>query len=185
MVYILMNAITIDFIYFCQSVSDKSNKCTRSIDIYPSVILATLSQSHYCHFLSRTRNSCIGVDLQNIFIIWRKNIFVFLFSTAVKAFNFYQFLCAVVHSKFGLFILVFVKTQQVHKMSSEKPDTFGTSVGSSQALQPADDENAKSCWVCFATEADDRLAAWVQPCKCIGTTKWVSCFGCIANSVAI
>lgn len=45
---------------------------------------------------------------------------------------------------------------------------------SSGALQPADDENAKSCWVCFATEADDRLAAWVQPCKCIGTTKWVS-----------
>ncbi|KAL0811402.1 hypothetical protein ABMA28_009805 [Loxostege sticticalis] len=56
-------------------------------------------------------------------------------------------------------------------MSSEKP--IGTSEGSSQALQPADDENSKSCWVCFATEADDRLAAWVQPCKCIGTTKWV------------
>ncbi|CAH2984977.1 unnamed protein product [Chilo suppressalis] len=53
-------------------------------------------------------------------------------------------------------------------MSSEKP-----SMGSSQALQPADDENQKSCWVCFATEADDRLAAWVQPCKCIGTTRWV------------
>ncbi|CAH2216393.1 jg23305 [Pararge aegeria aegeria] len=43
---------------------------------------------------------------------------------------------------------------------------------SASALQPAEDENAKSCWVCFATEADDRLAAWVQPCKCIGTTKW-------------
>lgn len=43
-----------------------------------------------------------------------------------------------------------------------------------QALQSAEDDNVKSCWVCFATEADDRLAAWVQPCKCIGTTKWVS-----------
>ncbi|KAI5645654.1 RING-variant domain-containing protein [Phthorimaea operculella] len=56
--------------------------------------------------------------------------------------------------------------------SGEKPVSEGDA-GSSQALQPADDENAKSCWVCFATEADDRLAAWVQPCKCIGTTKWV------------
>lgn len=46
--------------------------------------------------------------------------------------------------------------------------------GSTRALQSPDDENVKSCWVCFATEADDRLAAWVQPCKCIGTTKWVS-----------
>nr|XP_034837458.1 E3 ubiquitin-protein ligase MARCHF5 isoform X2 [Maniola hyperantus] len=44
---------------------------------------------------------------------------------------------------------------------------------SASALQTSEDENAKSCWVCFATEADDRLAAWVQPCKCIGTTKWV------------
>ncbi|CAH0721187.1 unnamed protein product, partial [Brenthis ino] len=42
-----------------------------------------------------------------------------------------------------------------------------------QALQSAEDDTVKSCWVCFATEADDRLAAWVQPCKCIGTTKWV------------
>ncbi|XP_059050628.1 E3 ubiquitin-protein ligase MARCHF5 [Achroia grisella] len=59
-------------------------------------------------------------------------------------------------------------------MSSEKVSGQQEStMGSSQALQPADDENAKSCWVCFATEADDRLAAWVQPCKCIGTTKWV------------
>lgn len=60
-------------------------------------------------------------------------------------------------------------------MSGEKPESGdpASGVGSSQALQPAEDENAKSCWVCFATEADDRLAAWVQPCKCIGTTKWV------------
>lgn len=59
-------------------------------------------------------------------------------------------------------------------MSGESNECHGTSVSSSQALQPAEDENAKSCWVCFATEADDKLAAWVQPCKCIGTTKWVS-----------
>ncbi|XP_046973029.1 E3 ubiquitin-protein ligase MARCHF5 [Vanessa cardui] len=61
-------------------------------------------------------------------------------------------------------------------MPSEDKAVFGQqgSEGvNTQALQSPEDENAKSCWVCFATEADDRLAAWVQPCKCIGTTKWV------------
>ncbi|CAK1541046.1 unnamed protein product [Leptosia nina] len=56
-------------------------------------------------------------------------------------------------------------------MSSEENEMSGGQ--NSQALQAADDENLKSCWVCFATEQDDKLAAWVQPCKCIGTTKWV------------
>lgn len=58
--------------------------------------------------------------------------------------------------------------------TNEKIEKTDSLSGSSQALQTVDDENVKSCWVCFATEADDRLAAWVQPCKCIGTTKWVS-----------
>lgn len=31
----------------------------------------------------------------------------------------------------------------------------------------------KYCWVCFATVEDDRTAAWVQPCLCRGTSKWV------------
>ncbi|XP_060064945.1 E3 ubiquitin-protein ligase MARCHF5-like [Ylistrum balloti] len=35
------------------------------------------------------------------------------------------------------------------------------------------EEDRKSCWVCFATEEDDRDATWVQPCRCRGTTKWV------------
>lgn len=34
-------------------------------------------------------------------------------------------------------------------------------------------EEEKICWICFASDEDDRLAAWVQPCKCRGTTKWV------------
>ncbi|XP_037951491.1 E3 ubiquitin-protein ligase MARCHF5 [Teleopsis dalmanni] len=34
-------------------------------------------------------------------------------------------------------------------------------------------ETERTCWICFATEEDNRLAAWVQPCKCRGTTKWV------------
>lgn len=29
------------------------------------------------------------------------------------------------------------------------------------------------CWVCFATDEDDKLAPWVQPCNCRGATKWV------------
>lgn len=35
------------------------------------------------------------------------------------------------------------------------------------------DEVMKCCWVCFGTEVDDQLAAWVQPCNCIGTIQWV------------
>lgn len=34
-------------------------------------------------------------------------------------------------------------------------------------------EDGRYCWVCFATDEDDTMAAWVQPCKCSGTTKWV------------
>lgn len=31
----------------------------------------------------------------------------------------------------------------------------------------------KHCWVCFATEREDRAAEWVSPCKCKGCTKWI------------
>lgn len=31
----------------------------------------------------------------------------------------------------------------------------------------------RSCWVCFATDEDDRTAEWVRPCRCRGSTKWV------------
>ncbi len=31
----------------------------------------------------------------------------------------------------------------------------------------------KQCWVCFASEEDDPMAAWSHPCRCRGTTKWV------------
>ncbi|XP_054082054.1 E3 ubiquitin-protein ligase MARCHF5 [Zeugodacus cucurbitae] len=36
-----------------------------------------------------------------------------------------------------------------------------------------DENGERSCWICFATDEDNRLAPWVQPCKCRGTTKWV------------
>ncbi|TDG50530.1 hypothetical protein AWZ03_003119 [Drosophila navojoa] len=34
-------------------------------------------------------------------------------------------------------------------------------------------DTERCCWICFATDEDNRLAAWVQPCQCRGTTKWV------------
>uniref|UniRef100_A0A1A9WZ19 E3 ubiquitin-protein ligase MARCHF5 n=1 Tax=Glossina brevipalpis TaxID=37001 RepID=A0A1A9WZ19_9MUSC len=35
------------------------------------------------------------------------------------------------------------------------------------------EDSERSCWICFATDEDNGLAAWVQPCKCRGSTKWV------------
>lgn len=34
-------------------------------------------------------------------------------------------------------------------------------------------ESQRYCWVCFATDEDDRTALWVQPCLCRGSSKWV------------
>ena len=28
--------------------------------------------------------------------------------------------------------------------------------------------------MCFASDEDDRMALWVKPCRCRGTTKWVN-----------
>lgn len=36
-----------------------------------------------------------------------------------------------------------------------------------------ENEPEKCCWICFATEEDNRHAEWVKPCQCRGTTKWV------------
>ncbi|XP_052221887.1 E3 ubiquitin-protein ligase MARCHF5-like [Dreissena polymorpha] len=36
-----------------------------------------------------------------------------------------------------------------------------------------EEDNRRSCWVCFATDEDDREALWVKPCRCRGTTMWV------------
>ncbi|EDW82741.2 uncharacterized protein Dwil_GK10150 [Drosophila willistoni] len=37
----------------------------------------------------------------------------------------------------------------------------------------SDRETERTCWICFATEADNPLARWVHPCQCRGTSKWV------------
>ncbi|CAM5127701.1 unnamed protein product [Natator depressus] len=36
--------------------------------------------------------------------------------------------------------------------------------------EPAEERH---CWVCFATEREDRAAEWVCPCRCKGSTKWI------------
>jgi len=41
------------------------------------------------------------------------------------------------------------------------------------SIQSDADNSPRTCWICFATEEDNTLAAWVQPCRCRGTTKWV------------
>jgi len=35
------------------------------------------------------------------------------------------------------------------------------------------EDEERQCWVCFASQEDDPVAAWVAPCLCKGTTKWV------------
>ncbi|XP_017006222.2 E3 ubiquitin-protein ligase MARCHF5 [Drosophila takahashii] len=55
--------------------------------------------------------------------------------------------------------------------SAGKPLKEGTT--STTLLMEVDPvEPERCCWICLATDADDRLA-WVNPCACTGTTKWV------------
>lgn len=34
-------------------------------------------------------------------------------------------------------------------------------------------ESERTCWICFSTEGENRLATWLHPCQCRGSTKWV------------
>ena len=47
------------------------------------------------------------------------------------------------------------------------------SVTNMMQLSSGGDDEERQCWVCFASEEDDPVAAWVHPCLCKGTTKWV------------
>uniref|UniRef100_A0A672NXB5 E3 ubiquitin-protein ligase MARCHF5 n=1 Tax=Sinocyclocheilus grahami TaxID=75366 RepID=A0A672NXB5_SINGR len=40
-------------------------------------------------------------------------------------------------------------------------------------MASVDEPPEKHCWVCFATEKEDRAAEWVSPCRCKGCTKWI------------
>ncbi|XP_013420568.1 E3 ubiquitin-protein ligase MARCH5 [Lingula anatina] len=42
-----------------------------------------------------------------------------------------------------------------------------------QVQTQLEEDLRRTCWVCFATDEDDRSALWVKPCKCKGTSKWV------------
>ncbi|CAH1104167.1 unnamed protein product [Psylliodes chrysocephalus] len=55
--------------------------------------------------------------------------------------------------------------------TSQEDRTTTTTQGTGTQVQNKD--SARYCWVCFATDEEDRDAQWVQPCNCRGTTKWV------------
>ncbi|XP_055849999.1 E3 ubiquitin-protein ligase MARCHF5 [Episyrphus balteatus] len=53
------------------------------------------------------------------------------------------------------------------------PSSSSTALTAAALAAAASAADERSCWICFATDDDNKLAAWVQPCKCRGTTKWV------------
>lgn len=55
----------------------------------------------------------------------------------------------------------------------ESPETSDEPKVTPEAVPVQNKDSARYCWVCFATDDEDRDAAWVQPCNCRGTTKWV------------
>ncbi|XP_065212396.1 E3 ubiquitin-protein ligase MARCHF5-like [Planococcus citri] len=59
-------------------------------------------------------------------------------------------------------------------MSSQPSIPQSLSVTNVSLNSNRNEENRRSCWVCFATDEDDNTdPCWVQPCNCRGTTKWV------------
>lgn len=61
-------------------------------------------------------------------------------------------------------------SKSVH--DAESNSNIATEPAASAARDSSVDTE-RCCWICFATDEDNRLAAWVQPCQCRGTTKWV------------
>lgn len=59
------------------------------------------------------------------------------------------------------------------------PPAIGAAAATAAA---AANEDGRYCWVCFATDEDDELAEWVQPCNCTGTIRWVH-QGCLQRWV--
>ncbi|KAM6067334.1 E3 ubiquitin-protein ligase MARCHF5 isoform 1-T2 [Chlamydotis macqueenii] len=55
-----------------------------------------------------------------------------------------------------------------YRLSSGKWWRYKLCEAGAELVQPG-----RSCWVCFATDEDDRTAEWVRPCRCRGSTKWV------------
>lgn len=59
--------------------------------------------------------------------------------------------------------------------SDQAQDQILTNVSNNQLqtnnMNTTDED--RQCWVCFASDEDDESLAWVTPCRCSGTTKWV------------
>lgn len=65
------------------------------------------------------------------------------------------------------------KESSSHDGGSEDGDQTHLQSQNCQLLEQTNAEAGRSCWICFASDEENRLAAWVQPCKCRGSTKWV------------
>uniref|UniRef100_A0A1A9W673 E3 ubiquitin-protein ligase MARCHF5 n=1 Tax=Glossina brevipalpis TaxID=37001 RepID=A0A1A9W673_9MUSC len=61
---------------------------------------------------------------------------------------------------------------QVFGLNEILVQSSGSKQQSEQQRQKGED-GERTCWICFLTDEDNALAAWVQPCKCRGSTKWV------------
>ncbi|XP_043652229.1 E3 ubiquitin-protein ligase MARCHF5 isoform X2 [Drosophila teissieri] len=68
-----------------------------------------------------------------------------------------------------------VPDREGHTTMTVPPASANNTTDVSTAVQVGVDggEAERCCWICFATDEDNRLAAWVKPCQCRGTTKWV------------
>ena len=82
--------------------------------------------------------------------------------------------CVVLDGRAFLHLLVFCAFS-IFEMADE--DTHNTSQTKESVIEGgtihAEEDDKRYCWVCFATDEDDTSVAWVQPCNCRGTTKWV------------
>lgn len=73
-----------------------------------------------------------------------------------------------------------------HLTASNVEDTASSINANENKVIPLEaKDSGRYCWVCFATDEDDETAAWVQPCNCRGTTKWVLYLKCPNNSILV
>lgn len=68
-----------------------------------------------------------------------------------------------------------LRVQMLELLETKKAAVAAVAATTSTAIATSNTaiDDGRYCWVCFATDEDDKMAAWVQPCKCSGTTKWV------------
>lgn len=64
-------------------------------------------------------------------------------------------------------------SSNAHQLASVPPPPQPPLAGHQIQIPVAAGDDGRYCWVCFATDEDDELAEWVQPCNCTGTIRWV------------